>query len=65
MSIAIFLIAIISGIIILITDGGLIILLSVWLAIAAGYIFLGTIVVGFIGLLIFTIVESSNRHNSK
>lgn len=65
LSIAIFLIAIISGIIILITDGGLIILLSVWLAIAAGYIFLGTIIVGFIGLLIYAIVESSNRHNSK
>lgn len=65
LSVAVFLLAIISGIIILITDGGLMILLSFWLAIAAGYIFLGTIIVGFIGLLIFTIVESSNRHINK
>ena len=65
LSVAVFLLAIISGIIILITDGGLMILLSFWLAIAAGYIFLGTVIVGFIGLLIFTIVESSNRHINK
>ena len=65
LSVAVFLIAIISGVIILITDGGMMIFLSFWLAIAAGYIFLGTIIVGFIGLLIFTIVESSNRHINK
>ena len=65
LSVAVFLIAIVSGVIILITDGGMMIFLSLWLAIAAGYIFLGTIIVGFIGLLIFTIVESSNRHSNK
>lgn len=65
LSVAVFLIAIVSGAIILITDGGMMIFLSLWLAIAAGYIFLGTIIVGFIGLLIFTIVESSNRHSNK
>ena len=64
-SAAIFLLAIVSGIIILITGGGIMILISVWAAMIAGYIFLGTIVVGFIGLLIFTIVESSNRHSNK
>ena len=65
LSVAVFLIAIVSGVIILITDGGMMIFLSLWLAIAAGYIFLGTIIVGFIGLLIYAIVESSNRHSNK
>ena len=65
LSVAVFLIAIVSGVIILITGGGMVLLISIWIAMIAGYIFLGTIVVGFIGLLIFTIVEASNRHSNK
>ena len=65
LSVAVFLIAIVSGVIILITGGGMVLLISIWIAMIAGYIFLGTIVVGFIGLLIFTIVESSNRYSKK
>ena len=65
LSVAVFLIAIVSGVIILITGGGMVLLISIWIAMIAGYIFLGTIVVGFIGLLIFTIVESSNRYSNK
>ena len=65
LSVAVFLIAIVSGVIILITGGGMVLLISIWIAMIAGYIFLGTIVVGFIGLLIFTIVESSNRYINK
>ena len=65
LSVAVFLIAIVSGVIILITGGGMVLLISIWIAMIAGYIFLGTIVVGFIGLLIFTILESSNRYSNK
>lgn len=61
LSAALFLLAILSGIIIMITDGGYAIFLSLYVGIIAIYIFLGTIVIGFIGLIIYAIVESSKK----
>ena len=54
-------VAIISGIIVILTDGGLMILFSIWIAMAAGYVLLATLAIGVIGVLIGLLVKKIDQ----
>ena len=61
LTMALLALAIISAIIIILTDGGLLILISIWTAMAAGYVLLATMAIGVIGIIIGEVVKIINK----